>query len=560
MTAGSDHPRRGDESEEYDSLLMRVAHAESPPVPGTLFAGRFRILAVAGRGGFGTVFRARDEVTAHDVAVKVIHDETADIGRFEREAELLATIRHPNVVSYVAHGLTDDGEPYLAMEWLDGTDLAHGLAKGAPSVQEALTIAMRAAQGLAAAHALGIVHRDVKPSNLYLVGLARDDVRVIDFGIARAPAPVSVLTATGAVIGTPAYMAPEQARGVRDLTPRVDVFALGCVLFECLTGAPPFVGPNAQALLARLLAGNAPRLAERRPDAPPVLDALLARMLAHDPADRFSDAGQVAMATAAVLSNATRSSPAFVGGPIVTGRSVRAYSSLLVRASSGLRLPDGLDALVASLGGEVLSRGDDAFVSAFSSDSASDSAHRAARCALALGAREGSLRIGILTCRRDTAVAAPSSVEEPIGLALEEAAGGGVLVDAMTAAHLGDEYELEARGGLVTLLLRRRRVAESGEALVGRSRENRRARRSVPGGHRRAVCPRRARARRGRDGQDAAPRRDVAPSRSRPHRGHGAAGVRRPTDQHVAVRARRRPRAMGQRRRERRVRPALVGA
>jgi hypothetical protein len=469
MTAGQGDD--GDASEEFDSFLKLVAHAGAPPVPGAMFADRFRILSIAGRGGFGTVYRAHDERTAQDVALKVIHDGTADLQRFEREAELLATVRHPNVVSYVAHGLTEDGDPYLAMEWLEGIDLAHRLAMGAPSVQEALTIAVRAAQGLAAAHALGIVHRDVKPSNLYLVGSAYDDVRVIDFGVARAPAPASVLTATGAVIGTPAYMAPEQARGARDLTPRVDVFALGCVLFECLTGAPPFVGQNAQALLARLLSGNAPRLSERRPDVPPGLDALLARMLAHDPADRFSDASVLAMATAAMLGDATRSSLAFAGAPIVTGRAMRAYSRVVVRASHGAPLPTRLDELVASLGGEVVGRGDEFLVAAFVADSAADGAQRAARCAVALRDREGSLRIGVTTTRRDTAITAPSAVEEHTGVFAEEPASGEIVVDAMTAAHAGDDYEVDPRGALLTLKSRRRRVAESAEGLIGRSRE-----------------------------------------------------------------------------------------
>ncbi len=473
MTIGSgdDDQGREDESEEFDSLLRRVAYAGSPPVPGVSFAGRFQILAVAGRGGFGTIYRAHDDVTSRDVALKVLHDGTTDLARFEREAELLATVRHPNVVSYVAHGVTEEGDAYLSMEWLEGMDLAHRLRSEALSLQEALTVAMRAAQGLAAAHGLGIVHRDVKPSNLYLVGSSPNDVRVIDFGIARAPSPLSVLTATGAVIGTPAYMAPEQARGARDLTPCVDVFALGCVLFECLTGAPPFVGPNPQALIARLLAGDAPRLAERRPDAPPVLDALLARMLAHDPADRFSDAGTVAMAIAAVLGDATRRSTAFAGGPVVTGRVVRSYSTLLVRAASGRSLPEGLDALVPPLGGEMLGSADDLVAAAFVADSPADSAQRAARCAVAFHDRDASLRIGISTVRRDPSVGAPSVANDQTGEALEEAATGDVLVDATTAAHLGDEYELEAHGALLRLARRRRRVAESGEVLVGRSRE-----------------------------------------------------------------------------------------
>src|SRR5262249_15185522 len=151
---------------------------------------------------------------------------------------------------------------------------------------------------------------------------------------------------TGTLIGTPAYMAPEQARGAADLTPRCDVFSLGCVLFECLTGSPPFVEPSDRALFARLLSGRVPPLSERLSDAPAVLDVLLPRMLAHDPADRFAEAGAVAIAISGLLSDGTRLPAALVGAPIVTDRSDVACSSLVAQSSR-----DDLDDVVVAHGG-----------------------------------------------------------------------------------------------------------------------------------------------------------------------------------------------------------------
>jgi serine/threonine protein kinase len=231
-----------------------------------------------------------DTQTSRHVALKVFDRARTDFARFEREAEVLATLRHPNVVGYVDHGLTESGSPYIAMEWLEGLDLGARLAKGLLEEREALGIIRLAAAGLGAAHALGIVHRDVKPANLFLVGGRTDDVRVIDFGVARAPR--SRLTSEGTVLGTPAYMAPEQAQGA-DLSPRADVFALGCVLFECLAGASPYASGDAMEWM-RKLQSPAPRLSERRAGAAKETEELVAGMLARDPAARPADGDEVA--------------------------------------------------------------------------------------------------------------------------------------------------------------------------------------------------------------------------------------------------------------------------
>ena len=162
-------------------------------------AGRFVVESIAGAGGMGTVYRARDEQTGQTVALKLIHASGKPhlIERFAREAEVLAALRHPGIVGYLAHGVMETGESYLAMEWLEGEALSHRLARGALSLPESLTLLRRTAEALALAHARGVVHRDLKPSNLLLRDGRAERVAVLDFGIARLTAVSQVMTRTG---------------------------------------------------------------------------------------------------------------------------------------------------------------------------------------------------------------------------------------------------------------------------------------------------------------------------------------------------------------------------
>jgi hypothetical protein len=254
-------------------------------------AERFVVKELAGAGGMGTVYRAIDTHTDQTVAVKLLQASSPQATeRFAREAQLLCELRHPGIVEYLAHGVTGDGQPYLAMEWLAGEDLARRLARGALSLADSLTLVRRTASALAVAHQRGIVHRDLKPSNLFLRGGEIERVAILDFGIARRSAFSHAITGTGGIVGTPAYMAPEQARGERDLTPAVDVFSLGCVLFECLTASRPFVAEHVAAVLAMILFSEPARLRVVRPDLPRAVEALLARMLAKNPGERLPDA------------------------------------------------------------------------------------------------------------------------------------------------------------------------------------------------------------------------------------------------------------------------------
>jgi serine/threonine protein kinase len=256
---------------------------------GDLVDKRFRIEAWAGAGGMGTVYRGRDERDGSVVAVKVLGaQELSAVERFSREAALLAELRHAGIVRYVAHGRTSDGAYYLAMEWLDGEPLADRLRKSGLTVAESLTLARAAAQALGEAHARGVVHRDVNPRNLFLPReSAVEKVKLLDFGIARLSS--HDLDRTGVIVGTPGYMAPEQARGERDVTAAADIFSLGCVLFECLTGRPPFAGEKAMAVLAKILLEEAPRVTDLRAEVPRDVVDLVAQMLAKDPRARPSD-------------------------------------------------------------------------------------------------------------------------------------------------------------------------------------------------------------------------------------------------------------------------------
>lgn len=255
---------------------------------GDVVGDRFVLERLAGTGGMGAVFQGYDRKTGDLVAVKVLAEQDPEaIGRFAQEASALAELGHPNIVRYVAHGTTPNSAPYLVMEWLEGESLAARLDRGRLSIDETLAIATRVASALAAAHDRNIVHRDIKPSNVFLVGGTAEGTKVLDFGLAQAAPGSARLTRTGSVLGTPGYMAPEQAQGSKGRAlPSADVFSLGALIFECLTGKPAFQGEGVMAILARLMLEDAPRVRSVRPDVPRPLDELVARMLSRTPEAR----------------------------------------------------------------------------------------------------------------------------------------------------------------------------------------------------------------------------------------------------------------------------------
>ena len=247
--------------------------------------GRFAVERSVAAGGMGQVFRGIDRQSGALVGVKTVRI-AGGADRFQREIQILARLRHPGIVAYVAHGRVAD-EFYLVMEWLEGEDLGARLAGAELSIQAAVSIAVQVAAALGAAHSQGVVHRDVKPSNVFLADWRVDRVKLLDYGVARW-AGMETLTGTGLVVGTPAYMAPEQARGERDIDARADVYALGALLFRCLAGRPPFEGDNPNELMAAALHCSAPALGELI-DVNPEIAALVGQMLDKDPRRRPPD-------------------------------------------------------------------------------------------------------------------------------------------------------------------------------------------------------------------------------------------------------------------------------
>ena len=260
------------------AVLLRREH---------VLARRFMICDHVASGGMAAVYRGFDLTRRCDVAIKVLYlDGEPHVRRFDREASLIAELAHPGIVAYVAHGRTADGLCYLVEDWLDGCTLAEHLDAAPVDLDDALAIAHQVAAALAAVHARDIVHRDVKPSNLLCSLTPPVCARLIDFGIARRTGDRLRLTETGVVLGTPGYMAPEQANGARHIDGRADVFALGCVLFECLAGAPAFVGDGFATVRLIVQLGREPHLGRLCPALPPSLVELVHSMLAKDPVDR----------------------------------------------------------------------------------------------------------------------------------------------------------------------------------------------------------------------------------------------------------------------------------
>jgi len=258
---------------------------------------QFDVMRVLGRGGMGVVLEAFDTRLQRNVAIKVLEPEMADDDiarqRFCREARTAASITHENVVA--VHQVEKSGEggvPYLVMQLIAGESLEQRLARERKlPFREVVRIGMQAAHGLAAAHAQGLIHRDIKPGNILLETL-NDRVKLTDFGLARAAEDVK-LTSTGFVSGTPLYMAPEQALG-EEVDPRSDLFSLGAVLYEMCAGQPPFVGNSALAILKQIAEGKQRPLREMNPAVPEWLAETIDRLLAKKPADRFQSAVHLA--------------------------------------------------------------------------------------------------------------------------------------------------------------------------------------------------------------------------------------------------------------------------
>ncbi len=433
--------------------------------PGEIVAGRFRVERLAGVGGMGEVFRASDLESGAPVAVKVSRQTVADEARFLREAQLLETLSDPGIVAYLGHGRLADGRPFLAMEWLEGESLADRLARAPLPLEEVVPIVRSVARALGAAHRRGVVHRDVKPSNVFLVS---DDkgprVRLIDFGIARDTGiRGGTLTKTDAAIGTPQYMAPEQVRGARDVGPAADVFSLGCLLYECVAGRGPFVSDTLLAALAAVLLEDPEPLRKHAPAASPELERLTLTMLSKDPAQRPSDGDAVVAALDRLDEMTTSSSIRKVLSETTAGLSRREQRLVLVlvalpseerRAVEATQRADEPDpttlrlrSIVERSEGRVELSAEGALVASFLDEgSTRDRVERAIRCARRVQQADPGARVGLVAGRAVSGrVPVGEAVERAILIARSAGASGagGIGLDDDVATFAAAEHVLD---------------------------------------------------------------------------------------------------------------------
>jgi tetratricopeptide (TPR) repeat protein len=460
---------------------------------GELFVDRYEVVARAGEGGMGLVFRARDRSNGQDVALKLLKDPDGDhLERFRQEATLLTTLDHPTIVRCLDHGHAPNGDAFLILEWLAGETLTSLLTRRRLSPREVIELGMRIASGLAAAHAHGVVHRDIKPSNIVI---AADDVarvKLLDFGIARLHDSQQAITRTGMIVGTAGYMAPEQASCEATVGPAADVFSLGCVLFECLTGQPAFRGHHPMALLAKLLFEEPPSIASIRPDAPRALSALITRMLSKQVRVRPADGAAVfealaqleeedqaasSIALPAVISTAERRFVSVVAiGPSYS-KLADEFGKTMSTHAQDVRLLDRVGRAVVPLGARVQVLFDGTILVMLDDDGhPKEQAFRAARGALSAREIANHLVVALVTGWSE-----PNG-DSPIGEILERAAElltqaprlddrapqGLILIDADTRSLLADRFEVADEGG--RLLLRDEQpLADVARKLLGRA-------------------------------------------------------------------------------------------
>jgi tRNA A-37 threonylcarbamoyl transferase component Bud32 len=343
---------------EPDGALARI---------GTV-VDKYTIVRMLGRGGMGAVFEARHARLARRFAIKFLLPEFAAnreiLRRFENEAKAAGGLEHPNLAAVTDFGRADDGSPYLVMEYLGGEDCSKLLRRLGPlSVPRAANIVLQACRGLAVAHAATIVHRDLKPENLFVTdaGDGSDLIKVLDFGIAKLRiSDASVITGTGATFGTAFYMSPEQARGAGDVDPRTDVWSLGIVLYELLSGRKPFLGEQFLQVIHEILSFEAPSLSTLRPDLPPKLVAVIEAAMKKDLAQRLPSVVALAEALAPFAgtraTDERRPSPAALAATAATpATNVSVGTGALSRgvATGVSEIPPGVVPSAARRGGAV---------------------------------------------------------------------------------------------------------------------------------------------------------------------------------------------------------------
>ena len=516
---------------------------------GDTIGDRFEIESLVAAGGMGRVYRARDRHTGQPVAVKLMaYEDQLVRDRFLYEAVVLAEIHHPGIVRYVAHGLTEAGDPYLAMEWLDGEDLAAHLGRlqreaaraaskdtivdrpratpaspvdpaaalsldteaprstpaptivaPAPPPQvgarvppvpasrgkaltagQVLQLGRRLASAVATLHGRGIVHRDIKPANVFLRGGSLEHAKLLDFGTVRNQATAARMTEPGRLVGTLNYMAPEQARTSGEVGPATDVWAIGCVLYECLTGTMAFPGHDILVVLTQILLEDPAPIRTLCREVPRPLADLVARAMAKNPADRFADAGALAEALDALGDAAGKSGPharltgqAPASDPRLAPVSLTAAETRVTcmlfasqpRARAGARAgarartvadidDTPLAGAVARHGGALQRLANGVLLVTIPDARApTDQAARAGRAALALHESAPALVMVLATGRAEGPQQVPlAEVVSAAALTLGRVAPGRIHLDALTASLLDARFHIDrdAQGAALT--------------------------------------------------------------------------------------------------------------
>lgn len=307
---------------ETEASELRSAVSRAPNGVPLMKAGPYTIERAVGSGAAGTVYRAVDETTGEVVALKYVTDP-AWRARFRREISTLSRLVHPGIVRYISHGETRSGL-YLVMEWLDGEDLAQRIERGPIPAGDVRALGLRLTAALAHAHSVNAVHRDLGPRNVFLPGGHLEQAKLLDFGLVRVPDALD-RTGSQAVLGTPQYMAPEQVRDPRGVDARSDIFSLGVVLFEALSGVRPFNAKDLFTVWNNIVGQPAPDLRQIAPTVPHAFAALIDRMLAKDPAQRPQTAAAVHEALVKIdaplgKSTAPMTSPGALPGPTPVGQ------------------------------------------------------------------------------------------------------------------------------------------------------------------------------------------------------------------------------------------------
>lgn len=321
----------------HDATPLEDAPDDEDPMIGAVLGGSYEVIRMVGEGGMGRVYEARHQrLTSKRFAVKMLHPDLARqpevVTRFQREAEASSVLSHPNVVDVFDVSSSADGRPFIVAELLQGEEFGNHLERVRKMPAHAAAHVVRqVCAALGAAHAAGIVHRDVKPENVFLTG---DDahVKVLDFGISKVGDNKDGLTKTGTVMGTPDYMAPEQARGDK-VDARADIYAVGAILYRALTGRKPFEGlDDPMATLTAVLTQEPPRPSEINPEVPLSLELVIQKAMAKNPAERFQSMAELDLALAPF--DAVGQTIDVASGATIIDRSAAATAKTMLRQSA----------------------------------------------------------------------------------------------------------------------------------------------------------------------------------------------------------------------------------